>query len=57
MFTKHGLFQIPLASPELEAAFAGQLICKWVDRFAVVPEDGLMAMIAKAYMRQAQRES
>lgn len=28
MFTKHGLFQIPLASAELEAAFAGQIICR-----------------------------
>ena len=30
MFTRHGLFQIPLASPDLEAAFTGQLICKYV---------------------------
>ncbi|ORY22508.1 hypothetical protein BCR39DRAFT_551487 [Naematelia encephala] len=27
MFTKHELFQIPLANPDLEAAFAGQVIC------------------------------
>jgi histone deacetylase 6 len=27
MFTKHKLFQIPLASPDLEAAFGGQVIC------------------------------
>lgn len=30
MFTKHQLYQIPLASQELEAAFGGQIICKWV---------------------------
>lgn len=28
MFTKHQLYQIPLASQELEAAFGGQIICK-----------------------------
>ncbi|OCF43376.1 histone deacetylase 6/10 [Kwoniella heveanensis CBS 569] len=27
MFTKHGLFQIPLASTELEESFGGQVIC------------------------------
>lgn len=30
MFTKHQLYQIPLASQDLEAAFGGQIICKWV---------------------------
>lgn len=28
MFTKHNLFQIPLASEELEEAFGGQVVCK-----------------------------
>lgn len=28
MFTKHNLFQIPLASQELEEAFGGQVVCK-----------------------------
>ncbi|RSH94679.1 Histone deacetylase hda1 [Saitozyma podzolica] len=27
MFTKHGLYQIPLASSDLESAFGGQVIC------------------------------
>lgn len=27
MFTKHGLYQVPLASEELEASFGGQVIC------------------------------
>jgi histone deacetylase 6 len=27
MFTKHGLYQIPLASEELQAMFDGQVIC------------------------------
>jgi histone deacetylase 6 len=28
MFEKHRMFQIPLASEELESAFGGQVICK-----------------------------
>jgi histone deacetylase 6 len=28
MFTKHGLYQIPLASSDLESAFGGQVICR-----------------------------
>ena len=38
MFTKHNLFQIPLASEELEEAFGGQVLCRWV----TVPGTALM---------------
>ncbi|KIR82282.1 histone deacetylase 6/10 [Cryptococcus gattii EJB2] len=42
MFTKHQLYQIPLASQELEAAFGGQIICN--ENMYEVGEKGVLVV-------------